>query len=423
VGGARLGSACTAMVTYAPVRTGVVISGIGCVSAFGTSAEIFTRRLLAGDTGVAPIASFRTEACRSRLAARITGFDPAQFVSPLKLRRVDAVGKIALAATSLALTDAGLRRPTDPAAIGMVLGTATAGVEATGEYLESLMQRGPAGAPALMFASTVGNAAASLCSLEFGLRGPNTTLTHKEASSLSAVAYACDLVRHGRAEAVLTGGADDIYERYFLVHDWFGVLSPRDDGPEGSRPFDARRNGFVMGEGGFVLALEHADACRARGARAHGEILGWGGTSSPEPINAWPASSNGLASAMRLALADAGIAPEDVGAVYASANGTPELDRAEADALRDVFGSHAVPVVAIKGALGEFGAAGAAALAAALLCSREGVMPPTAGWATPDPACDVAISTVVRPLDRPVILVNSFASGGTNYSVVARLAP
>src|SRR5215218_3156901 len=350
------------MVTYASVRTDVAVSGIGCVSAFGTSADAFARRLLAGESGIAPIPSFPTDTCRSHLAGRITDFDPARFVSPLKLRRVDAVGRIALGATSLALDDADLRASANRAAVGIVLGSATAGVKATGEYLESLMRGGPTGAPALMFASTVGNAAASLCSLEFGLRGPNTTLTHKEASSLSAVAYACDLVRHGRAAAVLTGGADDIYERYFLVHDWFGVLSPRDDGPEGSRPFDATRNGFVMGEGGFVLALEDADACRARGARAHGEILGWGATSSPEPINAWPGSPNGLASAMRLALADAGIAPDDVGAVYASANGTPELDRTEADALRDVFGSHAVPVVAIKGALGEFGAAGAAAL-------------------------------------------------------------
>jgi 3-oxoacyl-(acyl-carrier-protein) synthase len=392
------------------------------VSAFGTSAETFTRRLIAGDTGVAPVSSFAIETCRSRLAARITGFDPAHFVSPLKLRRVDAVGRIALAATSLALDDAGLRQPANPASIGMVLGTATAGVEATGEYLENLMQRGPAGAPALMFASTVGNAAASLCSLEFGLRGPNTTLTHKEASSLSALAYATEVVRHDRAEAVLSGGADDIYERYFLVHDWFGVLSPRDDGPEGSRPFDATRNGFVMGEGGFVLALESATACRAREAHAYGELLGWGATSSPEPINGWPASPDGLASAMRLALADAGIAPDDVGAVYASANGTPELDRVEADALRDVFGAHAVPVVAIKGALGEFGAAGAGALAAALLCGREGVLPPTAGWSRLDAACDVAISAAVQPLERPFVLVNSFASGGTNYSIVARVA-
>ena len=126
------------MVTYTFVRTGVAVSGIGCVSAFGTSTEAVTRRLLAGETGIAPITSFTTDTCRSHLAARITDFDPARFVSPLKLRRVDAVGRIALAAASLALDDSDLRTPANPAAIGMVLGSATAGVQATGEYLESL---------------------------------------------------------------------------------------------------------------------------------------------------------------------------------------------------------------------------------------------------------------------------------------------
>jgi 3-oxoacyl-[acyl-carrier-protein] synthase II len=410
------------MVTYASVPTGVVVSGIGCVSAFGTSAETFTRRLLAGHTGVRPITAFPVDACRSHAAAHIDDFDPARFVSPLKLRRVDAVGRIALGATSLALDDAGLRGPRHAAAVGMVLGSATAGVQATGEYLESLMRGGPTGAPALIFASTVGNAAASLCALEFGLRGPNTTVTHKEASGLSALACATALVRHGKAEAVLSGGADDIYERYFVVHDWFGVLSPRDNGPEGCRPFDVTRNGFVMGEGGFVLALEESVACRSRGGRVYGEILGWGATSSCEPINAWPASPRALAAAMRSALDDAGVAASEVGAVYASANGTRELDRAEADACRDVFGPGGVPVVAIKGALGEFGAAGAGALAAALLCGREGLIAPTAGCSQPDPACEVAISAEPRPLERPYVLVNSFASGGTNYSLVARVS-
>jgi 3-oxoacyl-[acyl-carrier-protein] synthase II len=410
-----------AMVTYAPVPTGIVVSGIGCVSAFGTSTDTFTRRVLAGETGIAPITAFPTSTCRSHLAARITAFDPAQYVSALKLRRVDAVGKIALGATSLALDDAGLRRAADREAIGMVLGSATAGVQATGEYLESLMRGGPAGAPALIFASTVGNAAASLCALEFGLHGPNTTVTHKEASGLAALAYATDLLRHRKATAILAGGADDIYERFFLVHDWFGVLSPRDEGPEGSRPFDATRNGFVMGEGGFVLALEDAGTCRERGGRVYGEILGWGATSSPEPINAWPTSTRGLAAAIRLALEDAGAAPSAIGAVYASANGTRELDQVEADALRDVFGPRAVPVVALKGALGEFGAAGPAALAAALLCGRQGRIPPTVGCSRRDPACDVEVS-VATPLERPLVLVNSFASGGTNYSVVARIS-
>jgi 3-oxoacyl-[acyl-carrier-protein] synthase II len=410
------------MVTYGLVRPGVVVSGIGCVSAFGTSTDAFAARLLAGETGIAPITAFSTETCRSHLAACIRDFDPGRFVSPLKLRRVDAVCRIALGAASLALADAGLLPPADPAGIGIVLGTATAGVDATGQYLESLMRRGPTGAPALIFASTVGNAAASLCALEFGLRGPNTTVTHKEASALSALACAIDLIRHGKAQVVLSGGADDIYGGYFLVHDWLGVLSPRGGGPEGCRPFDATRNGFVMGEGGFVLTLEDAVACGVRGGRRYGELLGWGASSSPERINHWPTSPIALSAAMRLALEDARVAPADIGAVFASANGTRELDSVEAAAIADVFGSRNVPVVSIKGALGECGASGAGALAAALVCGGRRHVPPTAGYSRPDPACHVTVSPQARPLDSPVVLVNSFASGGTNYSLVARVA-
>ena len=410
------------MVTYGLVRTRVVVSGIGLVSAFGTSTDAFGARLLAGESGIAPITAFSTDTCRSHIAACVRDFDHAQFVSPLKLRRVDAVGKIALAATSLALADAGLLGPPDPSAIGIVLGTATAGITATGEYLESLMRGGPAAAPALIFASTVGNAAASLCALEFGLHGPNTTVTHKEASALSALACAIDLIRHGKAQVVMSGGADDIYGRYFLVHDWLGVLSPQGGGPEGSRPFDATRNGFVMGEGGFVLALEDAAACEARDGRCYGELLGWGASSSPEPINHWPTSPRALSAAMRLALEDAGVKPADVGAVFASANGTRELDGVEAVAIADVFASRRVPVVSIKGAIGECGASGAGALAAALVCGHQRLVPPTAGYSCPDPACDVTVSLEARPLDAPVVLVNSFASGGTNYSLVARVA-
>jgi len=420
----------TRMVTYASVRDGIAITGLGCVSSLGCTTRAFEERLLAGETGVRPIARFDVSRCRARQAATIDGFDPAAYIAPAKLRRIDAVGRVALAATRLAIEDADLDVKAAPDRVGLVLGSCTAGVHTTGEYLESLMTGGPTGAPALLFANTVGNAAASLCGLEFGLRGPNTTINHKEASGVAALAFAVQLLRIGKADAMLAGSADDIYGRFFVVHDWFGVLSSNNGHPEGSRPFDVTRNGFVMGEGGFMLALESSasatirqtpDPATASSARAiYGEIVGIGASASSEPINAWPTNPAPLARTMRLALEDAGCAPPDIGAVYASANSTVGFDRVEADAIATVFGDYRVPVTSTKGAIGEFGGAAVGSLVAALLCARRGLVAPTTGCASPDPACRVDVVQQPVALQRPLVLVNSFASGGTHYSLVVK---
>jgi 3-oxoacyl-[acyl-carrier-protein] synthase II len=417
------------MVTYACVRDGIAITGLGCVSSLGCNTRAFKERLLAGETGVRPIARFDVSRCRARQAATIDGFNAADYVAPAKLRRIDAVGRVALAATRLAIDDARLAVTAAPDRVGLVLGSCTAGVHTTGEYLESLMRGGPTGAPALLFANTVGNAAASLCGLEFGLRGPNTTINHKESSGAAALAFAVQLLRIGKADAILAGSADDIYQHFFVVHDWFGVLSSNNGRPEGSRPFDVTRNGFVMGEGGFMLALERRASASTRVARdpagagaggIYGEIVGVGASASSEPINAWPTNPASLARTMRLALEDAGCSPRDIGAVYASANSTVGFDRVEADAIASVFGDGGVPVTSIKGAIGEFGGAAVGSLVAALLCGRSGLVAATTGCASPDPACRVDVVQRPSPLEHPLVLVNSFASGGTYYSLVVR---
>jgi len=401
------------------VRVTPVITGLGCVTCFGATVDAFATALIGGRTGVAPIARFDTTGLQSHRAALVTGYDPSAFIPPLKLRRIDGIGRVALGATRQALEDARLGSPSDREQAGLVLGSFTAGGQTTGEYLESLHQGGSAAAPALLFANTVGNAAASLCGLEFGLRGPNTTISHKEASGLAALAFAADLVRLGRTQTVVAGGADDLYERFFSVHDWFDVLSRDGSDPEGSRPFDATRNGFVFGEGGFMCVVEDPVAASRRNARIYGEILGIGASGSGEPLNHWPSSPAGLARTMRAALDDAGCAPGEIGAVYASANSTRQLDAVEAVAIGEVF-QRRVPVTSIKGAVGEFGAVGAAAVLAALACGARRRIPPTAGFAAPDPACPVDVSSADRALERPLILVNSFASGGTLYSLLLR---
>src|SRR5882672_7219459 len=221
----------------------VVITGIGCVSCFGMGHRALIEGIGSGSSGIAPITRFDTADCRSRRAATIRDFDPAAFISPLKLRRVDAVGRVALACTRLLFDDAGCAPDAGGRDdVGIALGTFTAGLDSLVEYLDGLTSRGPIGAPAILFSNTVSNAPASLCAIEFGLRGPNVTFNQREASSLSALVFSVGAIRQGRTAAMVTGGADCIEETFFKVHDRFHALSPmhggRGGGAEAARPFD-----------------------------------------------------------------------------------------------------------------------------------------------------------------------------------------
>lgn len=383
-----------------------------------------------GSSGIAPITRFDTADCRSRSAATIRDFDAAAFISPLKLRRVDAVGRVALACTRLLFDDAGggpgAGRPGGDDT-GIALGTFTAGLDSLVEYLDGLSAHGPAGVPAILFSNTVSNAPASLCAIEFGLRGPNVTFNQREASSLSAIVFSVGAIRQGRTTAMVTGGADCVEETFFKVHDRFHALSPMrgepGGGAEAARPFDRDRNGFILGEGGFLVLIESASAADRRSARVYGEIVGVGATASKTALNGWPGDGAGLVKAMRLALSDADLRADQIAAVIGTANGSPVLDRHEADAIVEVFGSRSIPVASVKGAIGESGASGAAGLIAGLFSIAGGAVVPTAGFLDPDPALAVCVSSVPQPTRGEAFLVNSVASGGTNYSLAVRVAP
>lgn len=412
------------MVAYGDMRARVAITGLGCVSSLGFTAQEFWDALIAGRSGITEITAFDTTDCRSHLAGKLRGFDPARYINPAKLRRIDEVGRVAIAACRLALEDAGLTPGTDgDDGIGVSLGTYTAGIHSTLEYLDGFGKMGPAGAPAILFSNTVGNAPASLCAIEFGLRGPNATLSHKEASALAAIAYAADAVARGRARAMVAGGADDISEMFFKIHNQFPILSPNDGGEEAARPFDASRNGFVLGEGGFLLVFERWEDATARGARPYGELLAIGASSSPGRINAWPDEPSQLARCMRDSIARADLTPSAIDLVLAAANGTKQLDRVESEALSQVFGARGVPVVSIKGAIGECGASAGGSVIAALASLRAGCMPPTVGLRTLADDCPVDATDTPRPLTGTTALVNAFASGGTNYAIVVRAQP
>jgi 3-oxoacyl-[acyl-carrier-protein] synthase II len=395
------------------------VSGIGVVSVFGASHDLFRDGLLEGRSGVAPLTAFDVTSCRTTLAASLSGFDPTAWLSPMKLRRLDRTGVYAVAATKLALEDAGVSISRDGHdSIGVVLGTSTAGGESTQVFLEALFRGGIANAPALLFDSTVGNSAASLTAIEYKLRGPNITVAHKEASGLAAIVTAVDLMREERVSALVAGGVDAIYETVFKAHDVFKVMSPDRMFSSRLSPFDAARAGFVMGEGGFVLWLDTIE--RPNGFR-HGSILGVAAAGVAVPLNAWPDDPEPLASTMRQALADGGIRPADVNVVYASANATGVLDATEARAIARVFQGASPLVTSIKGALGEMGASGSAACSAAFLCGAVGEVPPIAGLSEP---CAEARGLRLAPtrtrVDGPIALINSVASGGALFSVVIR---
>ena len=404
--------------------TPLAITGMSAITGFGIGSASLGDGLRSGRTTIAPV-GFATSGSHAQLAGQIRDFDPAPFIAPGRLRRIDRVGRLSIACCKLAMESAGL---TDPGSIGadrvgVALGSYTSGIHSLVDYLDRLIEQGPTGGSALDFSNTVGNAAASLCGIELGLRGPNVTLNNKEASALAAVAYAASQLESGPARALVTGGVDDLEHTFFAVHAEFGVLANDDGEGEASRPFDRRRNGFVMGSGAFLIVLETTASARARGAAAHGELAAIAATSAPARLNEWPREPGDLARCMRVALDRANRDPRDVAAVFASANSTTVLDRTEAAALAEVFGESTVPVTALKGALGECGAIGAAGLIAAIDCLRDGIIPPTAGFEQPDPDCHVNVSSQPRrvvPRPNQVVLVNSFASGGASYSAVIR---
>jgi 3-oxoacyl-[acyl-carrier-protein] synthase II len=398
---------------YAPV----CITGIGVVSPLGATRDRFRDRLLAGETGVRTLTGFEPKDARSRLAAQVRDFDATQWIPPMKLRRMDESAQFAIVAVREAFADAGypLTDAGDDRA-GVVLGTFSAGGHATADFLNAYMASGPAGAPALLFNSTVANAAASSAGLELKLRGPNTTVSQKETSGLSALATATDFILDERADAIAAGGVDAVYESFYRAHDSFGVYAT-----EAVKPFDAQRSGFVLGEGAYVLVTESETSAASRGKRPYAMIAGIGAAGDSIGTNAWPSDGRAIARTIRLALEDAGVDATMVDLVYASANGAPGLDEVEAAALSEVFGDRP-RVTSLKGAIGESGAASAASCVAACLCGQLGRVPPVTGLTSPGPAASrLHLVRSAENATSSLVLINGVASGGALLAVVLRI--
>lgn len=419
----------------------VVVTGVGAVTPVGNDAASTWEALLAGRSGAAPIASFDASGLPTTFAAEVKGFDPLPYVPNRKSLKI--MGKnvqFALAAARQALCDAGLGegKVPNPDRSGVVMGAGIVNASLP-DLVDAIRASSPAGVFDIRAFGAEGarrlfpltllrhlpNMAAGHVAIAHGLRGPNNTIVTACASGLQAVGEAFRIVARGDADLIVAGGTDSRIEPLGMIgYALLGALSTRNDAPErASRPFDRGRDGFVVGEGAACLVLEPLEAARARGARILAEVAGYGATSDafrptdPDPDGA------GAARAMRAALADAGLAPEDVGHVNAHGTSTPMNDRAEAAALRSVFGAalDRIPVTSIKSEIGHLGAAaGAVECLAAVLTLRDGVAPPTINFEDPDPECPLRLVAGARaalPGVR-VILKNSFGFGGQNASVI-----
>ncbi|MFW5637324.1 MAG: beta-ketoacyl-[acyl-carrier-protein] synthase family protein, partial [Thermodesulfobacteriota bacterium] len=305
--------------------------------------------------------------------------------------------------------------------IGMILGTAFGSTEVAAGFTKTLFEEGPKFASPLLVPNTVMNAPAGHAAIELGIRGVNSTVNHREASAETAIAYGAAEIGRGRADVLLTGGADILSPFFFEVLSRFRSLSPTDGGPEGARPFDVSRNGYVAGEGAGVVCLESLSNAQARGATPYCEIAGWGMGSGPSSPTDWPSDPKGSVLAIQKALQAADIPPEDVDVVFAGANGGEKPDRLETDALARVFGMGGTKpcVVALKGALGESFSSGGIRTAALALCMREKSLPPTVGLTTP--LADLGfVRQPMRDVHIQYGLVNCISSGGTFVSLVLR---
>jgi 3-oxoacyl-[acyl-carrier-protein] synthase II len=404
----------------------VVITGIGCVTPIGTGAAEFWDGLRARRSAVRTITRFDPSPFRSHIAAEIPDFRPADHLEQRQARRLDRFSQLGVAAARLALGDAGLSpEREDRDRMGVMMGSALGGV-AHAEIQAAVYQtEGLRGVDANLALTVFAGAVSCNIAIAFGLTGPNATNAMSCASGTVAVGDAFRAIRHGDADVMLAGGAEAPLSP--LCYGAFAVIramSKRNDDPgTASRPFDADRDGFVMGEGAAVLVLETYDRAHARGAPVYGEVLGYGLTNDAHHMTAPRPDGREAARAMRLAMADGAVAPTDVGYVNAHGSSTPLNDTTETAALKQVFGAHAyrLAVSGTKGYYGHpLGASGAIEAAITAMALTRGWLPPTLNLGTPDQACDLDYlpdGAAARP---EVALSNSFGFGGVNASIVIR---
>jgi len=405
----------------------VVVTGLGLVTPLGNTVEDTWACLLAGQSGAGPITKFDPSKLQVRFACEVKGFDPLLYIDRKEAKRYDLFAQLAMAAAHQAIIQAGLdRRFPNPERTGVVIGSGIGGMQTYEDNCMIYLQKGPDRVSPFFVPMFIPNMAAGLVSMRWGLKGPNFATVSACSSSAHAIGESLELIRSGKADAMVTGGSEAaITGLTVAAFANMKAMSTRNDDPRtASRPFDLGRDGFVLGDGGAVVVLESLPHATARGATILGEIVGYGQSGDAHHITAPPPDGEGAQQAMRACLDDARLAPTDVGYINAHGTSTPQGDIAETRAVKKVFGDHAAKLVfaSTKSMTGHLlGGAGALEFAIALLVTRTGKIPPTINQFTPDPECDLDCAPN-RMVERPVqaAISNSFGFGGHNVTLAVR---
>jgi 3-oxoacyl-[acyl-carrier-protein] synthase II len=402
----------------------VVITGMGAVSPLGNDLPSTWRAAVAGESGIDFIRSFDANGFPVRIAAEVKDFEPPEFVPPKELRRLDRNVQLALAAGKEALDNAALDSHYEPERVGILFGSAIGGFLGIMQQHEVLQERGPDRVSPYFLPSVLVDSASGQLAISLGLRGPNYAPVSACATGSHAVGEGAEVIRRGDADAVLAGGTEACMHPLILAGfcAMRGLAAEDEHPPRASRPFDATRAGFVIGEGAGALVLEELEAARARGATIYAEVLGYGTSNDAYHMAAPEPEATGVALMMRSALERAGVEPKRVGYINAHGTSTPLGDLAETKAIRDVFREHAdnLAVSSTKSMMGHcFGAAGAIEAQMSALAVHHGVLPPTINYEHPDPECDLDyVPNKAREAEVDVALSNAMGLGGHNACVL-----
>ncbi|HEY7834820.1 MAG TPA: beta-ketoacyl-ACP synthase II [Ktedonobacterales bacterium] len=402
----------------------IVITGIGMVTAVGNDTATTWGALLEGRSGVGPVREFDTTDYDVKIAAEVKDFDPKLYLDAKEVRRNDRYVHYAVAATQQALEDARYTIPGDGEDVGVVIGSGAGGLTALSDQFRVLFDRGPDRVSPFLITQLVTDIAAGYVALRFGARGPNFATVSACATSANALGEAWEIIRRGDARAMIAGGSEFAPNQVSLAaFTNMHALSRRNDDPEhASRPFDAQRDGFVMGAGAGIVILERLDDALARKAPIYAEIIGYASTSDAHHITEPAPGGAGLARAIRKALKKADIAPERVDYVNAHGTSTKFNDRDETAALHAVFGDHArkLAVSSTKSMIGHtMGAAGAIETGVTALTLKHGIITPTTNYEHPDPECDLDyVPNQARKAEVRVAVSESMGFGGHNAVLV-----
>jgi 3-oxoacyl-[acyl-carrier-protein] synthase II len=400
---------------------------MGLVTPLGVGVDRNWEALCKGRSGVRTIDRFDVSDLASQIAGMVTDFDPEQFMDRKEVRRNDPFVHFGVAASELAVQDAGpIIRNGNADRVAVVFGTGFGGLQTCEQAYHVLQEKGPGRMSPFYIPMIIPNLAPGQIAIRFGAKGPNLCFSTACSASTHSVGHAYRMVREGEVDAVIAGGAEAAITRLGVsAFAAMRALSRRNDDPKGAcRPFERDRDGFVMGEGAGALILEDRDHALKRGARIRGEIIGYGQNGDAHHITAPSPEGEGAADCMRIALRDAGIEPNEVNYVNAHGTGTAYNDLVETQALKRVFGAHAenLFISSTKSMTGHLlGAVGAVEAIYTVLSLQRGILPPTINYENPDPECDLDyVPNEAREVSVRIAMSNSFGFGGTNGSIVFR---